>query len=131
MRVVYDDAKASEAVKAVRAFISRLRPMEITSYEYGMKRVRAGKLHRKLNAFLQRDYGMYIGNHATHAYGIGNNCRYPIHYKAGDEIQICAYININSGMFGELFVYLDSYEKERYGEGYTITTHGVRNGIAI
>ena len=131
MRIVYDDSKAQEAVEAVSSFVGRLHPVEITSYEYGMERVQGGKLRRRLNTFLQGNCNMYIGNHATHAYGIGNNCRYPIHYKADDEIQICAYININSGMFGELFVYLDSYEKKRYGQGYTITRRGVRNGTAI
>ncbi len=126
MRSVYDDAKQGSMAAAVGKFIDSLDVKEITRYEWGTDRVQMDILKRMLGLYLE-PYRMSIGNIVTHAYGIGNNCQYPVYYhpEGADEIQQCGNINLNSGMYGEGYVGCEDYNGKRVGAAYEVTTRGV------
>lgn len=126
MRIVYDDAMQETMAAAVGEFMDTLNVEEIVRYEWGTDRVQTGMLREKLGAYLEH-YRMSIGNTVTHAYGIGNNCQYPVYYhpEGADEIQQCGYINLNSGLFGEGFVSCEDYNGNRAGAFYEISTRGI------
>lgn len=126
MRIVYDDAMQDRMAEAVGMFMDSLNVKEITRYEWGTDRVQMHILKEKLGLYLE-PYRMSIGNKVTHAYGIGNNCQYPVYYhpEGSDEIQQCGNINLNSGMYGEGFVGCEDYNGKRVGAAYEVTTRGV------
>ena len=126
MRIVYDDTMQGSMTAAVEGFMESLDVKEIVRYEWGTDRVQMGILKENLRLYLE-PYRMSIGNTVTHAYGIGNNCQYPVYYhpEGSDEIQQCGNINLNSGMYGEGFVSCEDYNGKRVGAAYEVTTRGV------
>ncbi len=126
MRIVYDNAMQGSMAAAVGKFMDSLDVKEITRYEWGTDRVQMDILKRMLGLYL-KPYRMSIGNTVTHAYGIGNNCQYPVYYhpEGVDEIQQCGNINLNSGMYGEGVVSCVDYNGIRIWAAYEITTRGV------
>lgn len=126
MRIVYDDAMQDRMAAAVEGFMDSLDVKEIVRYEWGTDRVQMNILKENLRLYLE-PYRMSIGNKATHAHGIGNNCQYPVYYhpEGSDEIQQCGNINLNSGMYGEGFVSCEDYNGKRVGAAYEVTTRGV------
>lgn len=127
MRIVYDDAMQKEVCKIVHDAMEHLnrRIDLVVRYEYGMNRVQRTKVKERINGILE-DYYMEIDNTVTHAHGIGNNCMYPIYYHAeNNEIQHCANININSGMYGEVYVSVEDYNGRVVSRKYELTQHGV------
>ncbi|MBD5537696.1 MAG: hypothetical protein HDQ99_19000 [Lachnospiraceae bacterium] len=126
MRIVYDDAMQGSMTAAVEGFMDSLDVKEIVRYEWGTDRVQMGILKENLRLYLE-PHRMSIGNTVTHAYGIGNNCQYPVYYhpEGSDEIQQCGNINLNSGMYGEGFVSCEDYNGKRVGAAYEVTTRGV------
>lgn len=128
MRIVYDDTMQKEACNIVHEAMMHLnrRIDLVVKYEYGMNRVQRVKVKERINGILE-DYYMEIGNTVTHAHGIGNNCMYPVYYHADNEIQHCANININSGMYGEVYVSVEDYNGRVVGRKYELT----RNGVTI
>ena len=111
MRIVYDDAMQKEACEIVHDAMMHLnnRIDLVVRHEYGMNRVQRATVKERIDGILE-DYGFGIGNTVTHANGIGNNCMYPIYYYANNEIQHCANININSGLYGDVYVSVEDYD---------------------
>ena len=129
MRIIYDDARQQEVVKLVVDCLVFLNSHmdRVTRYEWGMDRVQRAKVKERLNGYLE-DYGFEIGNTVTHANGIGNNCMYPVYYLDYPETQHCANININSGMYGEVYVSIEDYNGRRVSKSYKLTRNGVTVG---
>lgn len=127
MRIVYDDTMQDAMVEAVGRFMDSFDVKGIIRYEWGTDRVQMHILREKLHLYLKR-YRMSIGNKVTHAYGIGNNCQYPVYYhpEGSDEIQQCGNININSGMYGEGFVSCEDYNRNRIGAAYEVRIRGIK-----
>lgn len=127
MRIIYDDTMQKEAVKLVSEYLVFLNNHieRVVRYEWGMDRVQRSLVKERLQGYLE-DYGFDIGKTVTHAHGIGNNCQYPIYYN-GDiyEIQHCANININSGLYGDVYVSVEDYNGRLVGKPYKLTRHGV------
>ena len=121
MRIVYDDKELPTLINTVNKFMQQLNQKSVTAYENSTDRIQMNQVREKLNEFLKLNCNMEIGTKVTHAYGIGNNCQYPVYYHVENEIQQCAYINLNSGMFGEGFVSLEDYNGHKVGESYEIT----------
>lgn len=88
-----------------------------------MQRVQRAELKSQLTRFFARD-NLKIGDTVTHAYGIGNNCQYPVYYEAENELQQCCAININVGLYGEAYVSLEDYNGKRISNSYKLTAHG-------
>lgn len=128
MRIVYDDTMQQKAVKLVAEYLAFLNSHmdRVVRYEWGMDRVQSSLVKARLQGYLE-DYHFDIGKTVTHAHGIGNNCRYPIYYEGGswDEIQHCANININNGMYGDVYVSVEDYNGKVIGQKYTLTRHGI------
>lgn len=127
MRIVYDDNMQSTFVQAVSHFMETLRIAEVTRYENGMDRIQMYLVKKKLNRYLQ-DYHIEIGQTVTHAHGIGNNCQYPVYYHPEDaaEIQQCAYINLNIGLYGEGYLSCEDYNGNRIGNTYELHKFGIK-----
>lgn len=127
MRIVYDDYMQDYFDDLLREFMGNLHCniKSVVSYEWGTDRVQMGKVKEKLNNFLA-NYYMEIGNTVTHAHGIGNNCKYPVYYHAENEIQHCADINLNTGMYGEGYVSIEDYNGHRIGMAYELHTCGIK-----
>ena len=126
MRIVYDDEMQNVLVYLVNKFMSELDIKSVVAYEWGTDRVQMNKFKEKLNKFLG-SYSMEIGNKATHAYGIGNNCNYPVYFYSENETQHCANININTGMYGEGYVSVEDYNGKRVGITYELRKHGIKS----
>lgn len=126
MRIVYDDAKLPQAVTACGQFMKELDVQFCVEYEYGTHRVQDSLVKKELNDFF-RQHQFHIGNTVTHKHGIGNNCQYPLYYTGDEkEFQQVGYININSGMFGEVFVSINDYDQSLAGDyTYELTPRGV------
>lgn len=128
MRIVYDDTMQKEFCDILHRVMLNLNHniKSVTEYDYGMDRVQSNKVKKRLNWVLE-DFYMEIGNTVTHAHGIGNNCKYPVYYyvENNSEIQHCADININSGLYGEVYVYVTDYNNSKVGKSYELTRHGV------
>lgn len=127
MKIVYDDYMQYYFDDLLREFMGDLNCniKSVVSYEWGTDRVQMGKVKERLNNFLA-NYYMEIGNTVTHAHGIGNNCKYPVYYHAENEIQHCADININTGMYGEGYVSIEDYNGHRIGMAYELHKHGIK-----
>lgn len=119
MRIVYDDCKQQRFVEIIECFMERLNPSSISEYDYGMERVQPYRLRKMLDLDLHSK-GFEIGKNAVHDYGIGNNCRHPVYYHEGTEVQQCAFININRGMFSEVYVSIEDYRGKIIGHTYKI-----------
>lgn len=126
MRIVYDDTKQKEACELVHEAMMHLnrRIDLVLKWEYGMDRVQGTTVKARITGILE-DYGFDIGNTVIHAHGIGNNCMYPIYYDAGSELQHCANININSGLYGEVYVSVENHNGRVVSKKYKMTRHGV------
>ena len=126
MRVVYDDTMQEMAIKLVDKVMAHLnrRIDLVVEYEWGMDRVQRAKVKERINGALE-DYSMEIGKTVTHAHGIGNNCMYPIYYNDINEIQHCANININNGLYGDVYVSIENYNGKVVSKRYKLTAHGV------
>ena len=127
MRVVYDDTMQGMVFGLIREYMEHLslNMKRVTRREYGMERVQKTEVKERINGFIE-DYSFEIGKTVTHAHGIGNNCQYPVYYHTTNEIQHCANININSGMYGEVYVSIEDYNGKRVGGiFYELTRHGV------
>lgn len=127
MRVVYDDTRQMKAYEHFLSFLADLRIKDVIKYSNGMNRISGSLVKQYLNNWLE-SFDMNIGNDVYNAYGIGNNCKYPLYYNdfGEDEKQICAYININTGMFGECYVSLEDYDRRKIGETYELTSRGIK-----
>ena len=126
MRVVYDDAMQNKFCEKLYDVMFNLKHniKSVVKYDYGKERVQKHMVRERLNCVLE-DYDMEIGNTVKHAHGIGNNSEYPVYYHAGNEIQHCANIHINSGLHGEVYVYATDYNGNRISMSYELTKHGV------
>lgn len=125
MRIVYDDAKTAKAVAALHDFMTwKLDIKSVVREENWMRRVQRAELKNQLSRFFARD-NLRIGDTVTHAYGIGNNCQYPVYYEAENELQQCCTININTGLYGEAYVSLEDYNGKRISNLYKLTAHVV------
>lgn len=127
MRIVYDDTMQSRVVRLVEEYLTFLNNHmdRVVRYEWGMNRVQRSLVKARLQGYLE-DYGFDIGKTVTHANGIGNNCQYPVYYDGGfDELQHCANININSGLYGDVYVSIENYNGKCVGCRYELTRNGV------
>lgn len=125
MRIVYDDAKADKAVAALHDFMTRRLDIKtVVREENWIMRVQRPELKRQIARIFAQD-NLEIGDTVTHANGIGNNCRYPVYYKAGNELQQCCSININVDPFGTGYVSLEDYNGKRISRLYELTSHQV------
>lgn len=126
MRIVYDDTMQSKVCDIVHKTMMYLNKHmdSVVRWEYGMYRVQRTRVKERLNSLLE-DYYMEIGNTVTHAHGIGNNCMYPVYYHGENEIQHCANININSGMYGEVYVSVEDYNGRVVSKKYELRRYGV------
>ena len=127
MRIVYDDTMQQKAVKLVAEYLAFLNNHmdRVVRYDWGMDRVQSSLVKARLQGYLE-DFHFDIGKTVTHANGIGNNCQYPIYYDGEwDEIQHCANININSGLYGDVYVSIEDYNGKCVGRCYKLTRHGV------
>lgn len=127
MRIVYDDKMQSRLVKLVEEYLTFLNNHmdRVVRYEWGMYRVQRSLVKERLQGYLE-DYGFDIGKTVTHANGIGNNCQYPVYYVGSiDEIQHCANININSGLYDDVYVSIENYNAKRVGYRYELRRYGV------
>ena len=127
MRIVYDDNMQNNFVDAVSRFMERLNTAEVTRHDNGTDRIQMWLVWERLNKYL-RDYHMEIGQTVTHAHGIGNNCQYPVYYHPEDaaEIQHCAYINLNTGLYGEGFLSCVDYNGNRISKSYELNKYGIK-----
>ena len=121
MRIVYDDAKQTDLVKAVEDAMKSIDVRVFVTYSNGMNRVRMHKIKEWLNGRLA-PLSLNIGNTVKHAHGIGNNCQYPVYYKpkGAEETQHCANINLNTGLYGEGYISIEDYNGSRVGPAYEI-----------
>ena len=127
MRIVYDDTMQEVVFKLIEEYMAFLNRniKRVVRYDWGMERVQRTEVKARIDGFIE-DYSFEIGNTVTHAHGIGNNCQYPIYYHETNEIQHCANININSGMYGEVYVSIEDYNGKRIGGiFYELTRNGV------
>lgn len=126
MRIVYDDAMQKTVVTLVAEYMAFLKNHmdRVVRYDYGIDRVQRALVKERLNGYLE-DHYMEIGNTVTHAHGIGNNCKYPVYYDAENETQHCADININSGLYGEVYVNVEDYNGRKVSPIYKLTRHGI------
>lgn len=127
MRIVYDDTQQNLVIDLLESFMDTLDLRAVVEYDYGMDRVQRYRVKELLNRHFNDSY-CEIGNSVTHAHGIGNNCCYPVYYHDTDEIQHCANININQGLYGEVYVSLENYNKERIGQKYELHKYGIIRG---
>lgn len=123
MRIVYDDTMQNMFVDLVENFLKELDIKSVSQYEWGSNRIQMFQVKDNLNDFLSK-HNFEIGNKVTHAHGIGNNCNYPAYYHAENEIQNCAYINLNSGMYGEGYVSVEDYNGNRISKAYELCKYG-------
>ena len=123
MRIVYDDTMQNTFVGLVEDFLKQLDIKSVSQYEWGTNRIQMFQVKDKLNNFISDCY-FEIGNKVTHAHGIGNNCNYPVYYYAENEIQNCAYINLNTGMYGEGYVSVEDYNGKLVSKAYELCKYG-------
>lgn len=127
MRIVYDDTKQTDFVNLVKDFIWYIGAdlSQYVAYDWGTDRIQRNLVLTAFDDFLYFNSKFERGKSVTHAYGIGNNCLYPVYYKAENELQQCASINFNIDGFGCLYISVEDYNGKRVSNGYIITKHGI------
>ena len=58
---------------------------QFVKYDYGMERVQRHLVLENFDDFLYYNSKFQRGRTVTHANGIGNNCLFPVYYKAETE----------------------------------------------
>ena len=125
MRLVYDDTMLSEFVKAAQRCISNLKVDKYCKYEYGAERVQRDAVKTALTRALA-PFNFSIGNTSEHAFGLGNCYPAIYHCPVNNEHQICGFININSGMLGELYIHFSDFRGNHVGTRYELQYQGIR-----
>ena len=127
MRIVYDDAMQMDMVGIIARTCESLDVRSLLEYDNGTDRIQRPILKSKLNRALEAK-NMFIGDTAEHAYGIGNNSKYPVYFRTTNagEMQVCGYVSINVGLFGEAYVYCSDYNDSRISPSYEIGRFGVK-----
>lgn len=127
MRIIYDDAMQTTVVERIALTMIRLNSLmpAYVEYDYGMHRVKKTKLVDHINDMLM-SINCSIGKTVTHPHGIGNNSQYPVYYRDGDDMFLCAYLNVNVDPFGIGYVCCSDYNGTRVSPLYKLTQQGVR-----
>lgn len=128
MRIVYDDAQIKRVALLLGKFLTSrcstpAKMQTMTRWSYGMDRVEVPRVRQAFGSFIE-EYGFEIGNECFHAHGIGNNNRNPVYFETPDETQCTGYININSDMYGGVYIYVTDYNNNRKSESYCLTRNG-------
>ena len=128
MRIVYDDTQISRVAVLLGSFLNErcstpAKMQVMTRWSYGMDRVETPRVRQELRKFLE-EYGFEIGNECEHANGIGNNNRNPIFFETDAEMQCTGYININSDMSGNAYIYVTDYNGNRKSQSYRLSRLG-------
>lgn len=126
MRIVIDDSKLLNAYDWFNDFIRNVLDVKATvRYDYGSERVQSNLFCDQLKKCFAK-HNFEIGKTVTHAHGIGNNCQYPLYYVGNpEEKQQVGYININHGMYGELYTSINDYDQNLIGCAYEIRKYGI------
>ena len=127
MRIIYDDREIKKVCEYLDNFICWDIDIEsISEQDYGSMRCQRHLFKKYFNTYLS-ERNMLIGKTATHANGIGNNNKYPIYYLVDDNnMEICGYININSGLYSEIYVSICDYNDDICSKKYEITPNKVK-----
>lgn len=128
MRIVYDDAQIGKLAVLLGKFLTNrcstpAKMQVMTRWSYGMDRVEVPRVRQEFNKLIE-EHGFEVGNECSHAHGIGNNNRNPVYFETPDEMQCTGYININSDMYGGVYIYVTDYNNNRKSESYHLTKNG-------
>ena len=129
MRIVYDDSMQKDFIKFVDVYMLYIKDIisQFVKYDYGMERVQRHLVLENFDDFLYYNSKFQRGRTVTHANGIGNNCLFPVYYKAENELQHCANINFNIDCFGSLYISVEDYNGKRITKVYQISQHGIKS----
>lgn len=125
MRIAYDDAKQPEMVRVFEEFVKSLSVKSLRLYENGMNRIQRRRVWEQLDLRFQQ-FKFSLGSTATHANGIGNSCKYPVYYTGAGtaegvkELQVCGFVNINVGMYGECYMSCEDFDGRKISKLYEI-----------
>lgn len=128
MRIVYDDEQLPLLVEAIsrliaEAFTTEIQMRSVTEWSYGMNRVEVPLVKKNLNRWIE-EHGFEIGKDVHHEHGIGNNNRYPVYFNTPNEKQQVGYLNLNSDMYGGVYVYVTDYNQKKHGLSYKLSKYG-------
>ncbi len=133
MRIVYDDTKQKEAIKLIHDYLMFTHKHQLTDrrfcrWSYGMNRVEGYKVKECINGMLE-DYRFSLGKDISTS-SIGNNRQYPIYYDGNDnEMQLCGYLNLTVGLYGEAYVSVSDFKDKVVSNRYKI--YAGLGGISI
>lgn len=131
MRILYDDAQQQDFVEEIYKIISYLSVdiKHLTKYEYGTNRVKCNLVKNYINHELRfnTDNAYEIADRNYDTSGIGNNHSFPVFYKGSpEETQICAYIRITEGMYGEAYIKVTDFNDNAVTPVYHLNEYGIR-----
>lgn len=121
---VYDDEKdysseLSETYNVVADFINdefKNRNKNYIEYSGGMDRVDSGKVFMGITQALYNS-GYYVSkDRVKHYADIGNNSAYEI-FK---DTECIGFLNVNSGLYGDAYVYLEELNGNKYGGSWEL-----------
>lgn len=120
-----DDSKMIDFCDMLSDCIDGMVVSSVVRRDYGSMRVMEPLVRKYIQKYMDMATETYFGkgyanafyidvDHATHAHDIGNNNEYPVIFhkkdsKTGEliEDQILGYLNLNTGLYGELYLSLD------------------------
>lgn len=121
MRIVFDDSHAVEFMNNVYLPLSaqfKTQPLALGitetdpyfNWEKRYNRKRMKEVMARVAA--QKGFTINIDNPVC-AHNIGNNNRFEVRYKTATEEQICCYLHINCGLYGEVYMYVTDYDNTK------------------
>jgi hypothetical protein len=131
MRIVYDDTQQQDFVEEIDTIMSYISTdiIYLTKKEYGTDRIKCSLIKNYINHELRfNTYNAYeIADKNCDTSGIGNNHLFAVFYKGlPEETQICAYISITEGMYGEAYIKVVDFNDKNISGVYHLNGSRIR-----
>ena len=114
---ITDDEHFVDVADCITSAIRELPADVVSKYENGTYRATPNLIHDYIQSALDMKFGEGVVSFGElyHKHNIGNNNREEIifHDVKNNEEQMCGYLNINKGLYGECYVYVTDINDNR------------------
>lgn len=114
---IIDDEHFIDIADCITEAIHNLPADAVSKYDNGTYRAQPILIRNSIQEALDNEFGheTVTFRNTYHAHNIGNNNRIEIifHDASKNEEQMCGYLNINEGLYGECYVYVTDINDNR------------------
>lgn len=114
---IIDDEHFIDVADCITEAIHNLPADAVSKYDNGTYRAQPNLIRNSIQEALDNEFGheTVTFRNTYHAHNIGNNNRIEIifHDASKNEEQMCGYLNINQGLYGECYAFVTDIDDKR------------------